>query len=353
MSDLNIEGLGFGITSDYYNKAQHFNPEEKETIKIFVESDDDKKLWLGVFGTSTENYMFDITSAFDFSISLPEGENKVADGCTKLSKMLHDGIIQLGRNCILCLDSDFSYISSNYNHMNRSYLKNEFVYETIVHSKESIFLNCENIKEKLGLALGCNLENEKIDIISIINKISLAYGELLERVLIFYKEEYADTFKYFIEKINESLFDIVSSIRFEDDYDSEIKVKLDSLLSSVLDEVRQFCQKTNMSKNPVLAADIIENKDFFKKNAYLFIRGHNLDKILSKLFKLIEYEIYKRKKDKIYSANVSEQVKREKCKALNNAKLEIKSFLVGCVDYKNIPFFSKTVYQLKEIYKLP
>jgi len=358
--ELNEGTIGFELSDEYFANEKYFSHQDIETVKVWVESENDKNLWLAVL-PDTEKWLFDVTTTELFN-----HDQKMATGCDRILKLIEIGQITLGKNSIVCIDSDFS---RGINHLlvkNNIDVK-EFWYTTIVHSKENIFYCIDNIKITLSRCLKIHISqiSEFIDIL--VSKISSFLFNPFILNLVCYekfnlsKKEFDET----NEKIS-AVLKKICSISNDDSEFEDIKIFIPHILNNPIWET--ISNDLNDIYQDLLQINSEAEKEFLKinkhlnrngvnnENIYLFFRGHNIDGIFSAILQ----KVVDVKKRGDYSAieiaakqiNEDLQVTRKRKEQIGNSFLKFKStinmFPLG--DFSKVSFFDETYHRLKNEY---
>ena len=183
--ELNEATIGFELSDEYFSNEKYFSHQEVETVKVWVESENDKNLWISVLPNS-EKWCFDVTTTELFN-----HDQKMATGCDRIKRLIEIGQIKLGKNSIACIDSDFSR-GISYLLMNDSVIENDFWYTTIVHSKENIIYSIENIKISLSKCLKIHFPRISTFVEDLVTKISRLLFKPFLLNLICYEEGIID-----------------------------------------------------------------------------------------------------------------------------------------------------------------
>lgn len=135
--------------SKYIHDSNIFrNGGGQEIVKVYVENDNDKIFWWTILEPFQTKYNveFDI-SAFVFS-------NHTLNGKTSILSKIED--VQMGRNLIVCLDSDYDELIDGFSVYSNRICQNKYIVTSYWYSMENIKCHPENIKKlvtKLSLKI--------------------------------------------------------------------------------------------------------------------------------------------------------------------------------------------------------
>lgn len=336
--------LGFNISSSYYEKTKLFSSKPK--VRVWVESDDDKRLWINALKQFKDSYAFSFFCASEHEFD----DGVISDGCCRIFKLLRTGNIILGKHCIACLDSDFSFITDNYNAKGKELLQNEYVYETFVHSKENLYLNKNGINDFISQLLGEDLEQHHVNFNGIYESISKAVYKIFVELMVLYRDEQIVGFEKIMSEFVSGIMGVANESKFEDLADGSFEAKLEEFVNG-------FEQQIKGKMGIYCDVGTTENMDkYFSKiglsesDAYLFIRGHNLHAIMLNIFKKVEKFTFNLKKSRYDREGVPKELAADKKKELAGKRIDIDSaFLARPID-RDIPFFKETLAILQKNY---
>ncbi|HBR5678826.1 DUF4435 domain-containing protein [Klebsiella pneumoniae] len=336
--------LGFNISSKYYEKTKLFSSKTK--VLVWVESDDDKRLWINAFKKFKDNYNFSFFCASEHEFD----DGVFSDGCCRIFKLLKTGNIILGKHCIACLDSDFSFISDNYKAKGKEFLQTEYVYETYVHSKENLYFNKNGINDFISQLVGEDIEQHHINLSEIYDAISKSVHGVFLNLMILYRDGQVAGFEAIMSEFVAGIMSVTNVSRFEDFADGSFNVNLEKF-------VTDFSQSLKDKMNGYCDVDAVEDMSaHFSKigvsesDAYLFIRGHNFHAIILNVLKKIEKYTFNLKISRYGKKNIPKEIAASKKKELAGKRVDIESAFLSREIDKDIPFFKKTLDLLQENY---
>lgn len=358
--ELNEGTIGFELSDEYFANEKYFSHQDIETVKVWVESENDKNLWLAVL-PNTEKWRFDVTTTELFN-----HDQKMATGCDRIQKLIEIGQITLGKNSIVCIDSDFSRGIKHLLFKNKIDIK-DFWYTTIVHSKENIFYCIDNIKITLSRCLKIHTSHisEFVDIL--VSKISsLLFNPFILNLVCY--EKFNISQKEFDQtnlKISEVLKKICS-VSNDDSNFEDIEVFIQHILknpiweviSNELNNIYQDLLKINseIEKEFLNIKKHLSDNKINNENIYLFFRGHNIDGIFSCILQKV-VDVKKRGEYsaiEIASKQINEDIQstRKRKEQIGNSFLKFKStinmFPLG--DFSKVSFFDETYHRLQNEY---
>ncbi|MDC4167947.1 DUF4435 domain-containing protein [Photobacterium damselae] len=114
-------GASFGITSDYIESRQQFDPSLQ--ILVYVEGFEDIPFWHSIF---SENNITVVVEAY--------GQCNKANGKGTLISAVRNGDITLGKHLLVALDSDYDYLLDK----NTDVLSEPAVFQTYAYSIENL-----------------------------------------------------------------------------------------------------------------------------------------------------------------------------------------------------------------------
>lgn len=131
-----MSNLGFDLDNDYFANQKFFSPTAQETVKVWVESENDINFWAKILPQDSSKWVFEIQTT-----ELIADDNKMGTGCDRIRSLVASKAITLGKNSIACTDSDYHQgIGWLINHDLQSLQSNPYWFYTVLHSIESIFI---------------------------------------------------------------------------------------------------------------------------------------------------------------------------------------------------------------------
>jgi len=290
----NIESdIGFRIPNSYFEYQNEFCDPEIKVVRVWIETRRDFNFWNSILSDKIENIKFDIQSTEKFV-----RDGKVATGCSRILFLVESGTISLGKNSIVCIDSDYycisNLINNSYNHtipmykaidLANNYSKN-FIFRTLVHSKESAFYKSEFLKDTINFCTSSNVQNLNLCFDEIQNEISKLIRKYFISILTIYNKSKID-----IDERGRLLKQLISEISKINQLSSDHFLNFDSFIKSpVFIDLKNNINTLysdlidKYSENPEDIDNLSRNlKSFFidDSNLLLFLRGHDISDLIS------------------------------------------------------------------------
>lgn len=358
--ELNQGTIGFELSDEYFSNEKYFSHQDIETVKVWVESENDKNLWNSVLPNSTR-WSFDVTTTELFN-----NDQKMATGCDRIQKLIEIGQIKLGKNSIACIDSDFSR-GINYLLVSNSIEEKPFWYTTIVHSMENIIYSIDNIVISLSKCLKVHTSKVSEFVNNLVKKLSkLLFKPFVLNLTCFQRKSIdKKEFDNFITEISMVLKKIhtVSNadsefkdihIFFDKIMNNEIWEEIETELNIVFNRILSNDNDLDNELDAVI--DHLKNNNILEENIYLFFRGHYIEEIFSTIF---QKTIDVKKRGEYFDVEEAAKKINEDGKATGKRKEQIgNSFLrfkptaslFPLNNFENIVFFNQTYHRLKNEY---
>lgn len=259
------------ITSEYIDATTRFASKERRMarkIMVYVEGYDDISFWRDVLAQFETEQLY-------FEISVPS-RSDLAKGKRVLLNMLDS----LGKNLILCMDSDFDYLFQGKTTQSEMVLNNKYIVHTYAYSIENLLCYSKSLKNVCVKAT-----KNDIDIFNI-NHFVTSYSSTIFPLFLWYA--------YSALNGRENLFvlsDFKNSVRL-----NFVDIKNDG------ESTLQWLSKSVQRRLKLLEEENVKwiprVKDFGREiaqlgitrdNCYLFMNGHTLmDNILIMLQSITE-----------------------------------------------------------------
>lgn len=345
-----MDDLGFVLDADYIENQKYFmDDDEAPEIVIWLESHDDSRLWLPLF-EKFEKFKFVFKPASIF----PAQDGKSSNGCSRLLTLLENDQIKLSKYQIFCLDSDFKFTSSIADDFAGSVSSNQFIFWTLVHSKENIYLNPALVDNIISHLTGIPTKNLKQSSETVFQTISQHIYEpfsrllYLEAVLWGKGSPILDAFKFAFKAALDKLKlkPVAEDIEFTgcahwNSFNNDLIIlnaELNSFLhdQSLLDGCERYQKKLAKSEITPL-------------NIYFFIRGHDWSEVVKELScKRLEFH------KKIRINEISLAAPKSSSEKIGEYVNSFGSFTATLFarppKYDGIPFFNKTIAQISNTY---
>ncbi|MFN4150437.1 MAG: hypothetical protein ACK4IX_05800 [Candidatus Sericytochromatia bacterium] len=356
-----MSNLGFELDNEYFANEKFFNPTAQETVKVWVESENDINFWAKIFPQNSSKWAFEIQTT-----ELIADDNKMGTGCDRIKSLVASNSITLGKNSIACIDSDYHRgISWLINHDLQSLQSDPYWFYTILHSIESIFYTPKNIIDTLCSCFRVHSSKLNQDFLSTIDRISsIIYLPMLMSLSNFnfiHKDQ-----KILSSNLNEisrillklsketdpkSYKDLASYHNFVlnnhvwHDIDRDISLFIDSL---IIDHVSSYHVQQTIKKMKCFG--INEN------NIYLFFRGHDIDDLIGGIFQKY-VSVSKQEKIELMVAKSlrigeCDSVRTQRKQEISNGYLQFKATIKikSLENLEHAIFFQETFSRLKAIY---
>lgn len=354
-----MSGSGFAFENNYYHNMKHFDEDGAETVLIWVEDSSDIAVWTQAFPLKEKiTFEFQTTDMFDF------GDDKVSTGCDRIASLINAGTIILGKNIIVCLDSDYHTLTKFNKTKRQELYESNHVYLTKAHSIENIKHHSSNMDVFFSLSIGIHE-----------SKLTLKPSDI---ALALSKEIFGALTKYlFLETLNLNQAthqaisnkhkDILKTLRFISKVDGNYLKDNSTLFSSLhwtqgvsrfkdIDEnLNDIIANASKNDNYNKFTNELSGMGISKKNIYLFLRGHDIEdffcEILDKSFKSIIDEKIKRLKFVCTQNKLKPDAIKQKVAHIEKTYKPY-SNISNATDYNlsQIPFFCDTYNRISQDY---
>lgn len=347
-----MEGLGFPFEESYVRNQSYFAEDELPEVLVWVESADDKRLWLPVFNEfQDKRYSFKFLTASAFE----SADGKSADGCNRLIKLYKNGDFDVGRHQIACLDSDHRFLASFAGHYDGEQLDNGHFYWTIVHSKENVVISVDALDAVLQHVLFCpkhELAQTAQDIlVEFSNSVSGCvyrlgflegkyWGQNASHLLDF-KNTFLSAFAPLYRLVSQHSIDFSSDEKW-----LEFRAQCSELDRALDEYIHQanWQEEYQLFWNEVLAAGVTPER------CYMFVRGHDLHAVTCSIFRAV---------CAAYKADMLSEIRGGNPDTLRQRMAEFRNRWVGfdaCLQARepsvySVPFFEKTIQRLRLSYQ--
>lgn len=335
--------LGFKSKSSYYEKTKQFLSQDKPRwVSVWVESDDDKKLWFPILKSKYERcqFKFHIASLEKFE------DGVIADGCSRLIALIKKGSIELGKANIACLDSDYSYISGNYNCKQKEILQSNFAFGTNVHSKENILAHPVGVSYILERSLGEDLSQFDIDLEGFSTGISNALFECFVKLISLYCVSDIDKFDYFHAKFIRILKSSLTGFNIPEDLKGDIKSLMDESYKEFNVELDAYLCEGDSDNNMKSARERFNELNVSENDILSFIRGHDLYAVMMPIYKAIDNYIFNKKRERYNQEHIPSDVRGRKLGELANKRLKVEDVICGREDTTRNVFFQRAFVRM-------
>ncbi|WP_337048677.1 DUF4435 domain-containing protein [Serratia fonticola] len=345
--------IGFNVKSNYFEKTPMFlskkgmgQGEVKPWIQVLVESDDDKRLWLSIFEKYRGKYKFRYMSALEHE----SDDGKCSNGCSRLVALHKNGKIELGKHLIFCLDSDYGFVSGNYSCKQKEILNIDHVYQTFVHSKESVYINPHGIDVILSRAIGDDIQSEGVSLVKINADLSVALYPIWVKMIAVYKNGVEKSFDYYHDKFAKILPECFDYKNINEFLLSDLPSIFKGKFEGFDEEISAFIAQEIGPHAIREVVDRLKELNIDSSDCLFFIRGHNLFPIMKKIYEDIEELFFLKKINKIDNLEIPTPQKSQQKKALANKRIQIVDVILSRGDVCDTPFFKNTISVLDKHY---
>lgn len=350
---MKVSNIAFEEQSEYYENFDYFT--DNKVVRVLLENIIDASLW-GDALPEIDHIKFEFATAVDLANEL----NIVsAEGCTQLDKIGH---YHLGKNLIICKDSDYKYLSfimkKILNNSELEYIDSSYIFETKVHSKENLEYYYDFIVEHFSRKLYIH-PSSLIDRAPWLNEFYKNFSEILYKPLI--KAIYHDFILEGHIGNQAGLKDLYVCLqemnkiptRNLDDYHVKFfktsewnvfKQKLNSFESNLDVKFKSKSKQGDIERILLELSDYGVNLD----NTYLFLKGHNVEKLIFNLLKNYLIKLYEQfKEDQV--SRLSGQEAEDKRRQLRNEKVDF-NIKHDKRDLNKIEIFKSTMIEINNLY---
>ncbi|HIF9539285.1 TPA: DUF4435 domain-containing protein, partial [Photobacterium damselae] len=308
---------------------RRFGSDQREVIVAYVESYDDQRLWSNVLDNDV------ITNKnIKIEFKVPSFDNE-ANGKATLINSVSEGRLSLGKNLIVCVDSDFDHLFGFEPESKKGKLYNsEFTFQTYTHSAENHYYTTTEL-EKICESATCTSLHIDFCIISYVEAWSQVIFELYTKIIYLrYKKQHAD-YKEHFEKLNSYMEEIFSG---------KLNVnKFEALLSRFESKVETHLTKLNglfvFDSGYEEFLILIKGKGFNEKNVNFYYRGHDLEnRFISNICMSLCISMIANQRSKIYRANVGKKAQQQIEEYENNLAC-VKTSIKQRRRFLNNPFY--------------
>lgn len=344
---MDIDSLGFKSKSSYYEKSARFlSDTQPKWVAVWVESDDDKRLWLPVLKNTYKKYNF----KFYLASIHPFKDCKIADGCSRVFAKINSGEIELGDFTIACLDSDYSYISGNYACKQKNLLESPYVFQTYAHSKENIYIQPNGISRIFERALGEDLEQLGVDVSLLTNKLSVTIYSYLVKVISLYRIDDVASFDKYHKKFVDVVKNTVNQMRLPEDLLSDFEQMLKDNLVDFDGELTHHIESHHGMEIIEATTQRFNDIEVNPVDSLSFLRGHDLYPVMMKIYKSIDQYAFKVKREQYNQDHIPEDVRRKKQGELGNKRVDIEDLICTRDDIVDNRYFSRTFPKLNQLF---
>lgn len=344
--------LGFTIDADYVANQQAFMEDEAPIqVNVWLESLDDTRVWAPLFDNLPQFHFTFLNAA-----SFKSDDGKSANGCSRLLKLLDSKQITLGKNQIFCLDSDFKFISSLCSISESKKYDSEHIYWTLVHSKENIHMFPSLVNETISHMTGIpklQLAQQAEDIFGQFSSdIFTSLSAIIFLDCLNDKSPQIDLTQFkskFLESASHlKKIPYTPKIDFEN---QESWIKFKDQQASLNLELNTIIENMSLQNTFMAYLENLASYGINQFNIHLFMRGHDLEDVMCKIFGLI-CEAYKQQAiTEIQNSSKSTEIKQQRIKEFMGSWIGFRNcFKARTPNFEQIPFFSDNIQAIRNSY---
>lgn len=251
-----------------------------QRVLVYVESHDDIAFWRGILSPFEKN-------GLDFDIQLP-AQHTLEKGKTTVLEFAD----RVGRNLILCLDSDYDYLLQGHTDTSALINENPYIFQTYTYSIENLKCYSE------GLHLICTQSSKNDAKIIDFNELMQVYSAIVYELFLWsvHFSLKQDTTSFTLTEFCDTI-KLLDSIEISDKFTSALQ-----RLRERVDTKRSELAKKHPKELPEIKilANKLEQLGVLPTNTYLFIQGHTLqDNVVLMVLKPIFLQLKAQKEKEI------------------------------------------------------
>lgn len=331
------------ITSEYLEEANRLYPaRSKKNIQVYVEADADVRFWAPIFNKFNDKYNINISRAFE----VPASDGKAANGCSRIANLINTGQLIIGKNLIVCLDSDYRYILNDYNGGYEFVPGNKYVLETTVCAKENVISAPEGLKEIVQKSISLTNWFPNFDFKKLFKSLSRTLF-ILQSLQLFYIRNNDIKVRLVNQKLISELGILqvkIQNLEYTQFDSRHFKVILRQLKKESLIFFKENLEPTERPEFRRFLLEIHARMEGYDNGVY-FIRGHDFnDFILKELLGRGSYLLLEHEKQRRLAINDNPGVSQ-----LFKEKISTMSLVQCREDYSNCKHFSFALSKVEEI----
>jgi hypothetical protein len=311
--------------SSTFIKAQNKLADREGEIIAYVENEPDVPFWRKVFKQF----------ASDLKVNIKPGVHGSSErGKQTLLKFKE----RLGKELLLCLDSDYDYLLQNHTEDSRVINNNEFIFQTYTYSVENYRCFSENLDHV------CEETSHSLNDLFDFEEFNKAFSKIIYKPLLYsvlcHKMDSGNLSSKKLGKLisveltDEILFDMSKAFQ---KLEIEAGEKVEELKNEInVEDFDKFSQEA-------------EQLGLNEENAYLFVSGHAIyDKVA---FKLVEFVTKKLRNQKVEEFKQTETDLKKKRSEYYNQISEPKQVLKSSYDFWSCELMNKIEEDILNYYK--
>lgn len=346
-----MSDIGFPLKESYVQKSKHFYADGLARVVAWVEAHADKRLWWAAF-EKFDKYKFTLKISSDFS----SNDGKSANGCSRLLKLVDAGELTLGPSQILCIDSDYRFISSLCVGYSGPQFHMDHVYWTVVHSKENIQITDGVLDFVVSHIVGLPVDGLRQRSKQIVERFSSIVFTSLQGIYflraISWGQPHVEC-ERFAKQFDQALIPLkaMRAVDFIDFEKTDQWLEFEALIKELESAVLEFFVADNLSLDFESFRNHLDSCGVGQNNAHLFVRGHDYSAVMIGVFKAICDGYRKERLAEIDSRKLPVKTIRQLKIELKSGWLDFDSTLQAQrIEINGFPFFDQTLQRLDLAY---
>lgn len=329
------------LKSSYVEKKALFRgPRRPKEVSVWVESDDDVRFWKRIL-KDTDQFQFSIIPFRNYK------NGTASDGCSGIISSIANKNLELGKYLIACIDSDYRFLIKEES--------TKFLFETKIHSKESVFLFNDCIDDAVTQSTNINYDKNQNSSKNLLNAISKIIMKPFVLFIFLMSENISNeeitkfpsfVRDYLLEISKQNFYNVedLKKIQIFKDFHEKMNEKA----TTFMDEVNKNSIKDKYESFK------IDKKDYFSiEKIHLFFRGHDIFDFIVNVYNNKCENLLYCEKESINKSKITPGEKRRRIGQLFNARVSYKTCLeLSSIDFSKIPFFSETIIDINNTYNI-
>ncbi|WP_270503826.1 DUF4435 domain-containing protein [Kluyvera ascorbata] len=330
------------ISSDYLDAASRVYPAlSKSPLQIYVEGDADVRFWAPLFNKYKDKYEINISRAFEVAAN----DGKAANGCSRIASLINSGQLVLGKNLLVCIDSDYRFILNDYKNGYEFVPGNKYVMETGVCAKENVICAPDGLREIIQKSISLTTWFPSFDFCELFVLLSKTFF-ILQSLHLFYLSENNRKAVCVNEKLVSELSLIQQEIKSLDysKYDmGHFKTVLKLSRKNGVAFFKNNLEDSRRKDFGVFLAQVYSRMGGYV-NAMYFVRGHDIyNYVISDLMGKGSYLLLEHEKQRRLALGDAEGVSQ-----LYNEKISTTALLQCREDYYNCESFKCVIDKIDD-----
>jgi len=333
------------LSSEYMEQFSNLYGEKyKQDVVVWVEADLDIRFWKTIFPQSSSKYNFSFRRSYDCSSQ----DDKNANGCSRIAKLVNSGDLQPGPLVLICIDSDYRYILEDYSYPYGFIKENDYVFETKVCSRENVISHPKGFKETVQRATSLTSWPGDFDFEIFMKDFSKCIYPAHSLALFFLKKgmkewsgvndelliSIKDTLTKKIDYAKKPELDKYNKNYFFNDLNGLVtEISARYFNQDLHNEYQEFCEK-------------IKCKIGGEEQIFYFIRGHDVyDFVFEKISQKVQETLLQEEKERRRLLNDKDGIKN-----LFSSSIDIRTAIELRTDYFQCQHFSPTALTIRQKY---